>query len=296
MKPSPARATLTGERFVPDAQRGELNEAEHLGRYLWAAQAIAAGQLVLDAGCGLGYGTAILARAGGSAVGLDVDVDAVNEANERFGDVAGFMVGDLLTIPYQVDSYDCVVCFETIEHLADPERGLDEFRRILRPGGLLLVSSPNRGVYPEGNPFHLHEYTSVELEDSMRDRFSNVRMYRQTEHLVSLICDDPAAAAADPETEVASTVRKLLPDPLGEEPFTIAVASDGEIPALPNLGMLTGALSLRMWVDDAMASRERAQRAQAELEICRAQRHEAQFERDFLTRELAQLRSGRKRG
>src|SRR3954452_4650516 len=109
LSPSAARSTLTGERFVPDAQRGELNEAEHLGRYLWAAQAVAPGILALDAGCGVGYGTAILARAGASAVGLDVDVDAVNEATEGFGDVAGFVVGDLLTIPYQADSFDLIV-------------------------------------------------------------------------------------------------------------------------------------------------------------------------------------------
>ena len=81
----------TGERLVPDAQRDQLIYAEHLARYFLASQ-LAAGRRVLDAGCGEGYGTALLAAAGAaSVVGVDVDEPTIEHARERYG--GEFQVG-----------------------------------------------------------------------------------------------------------------------------------------------------------------------------------------------------------
>ncbi len=281
---------LTAERFVPDQQRGEVIEAEHLARYVWASQ-FASGRTVLDAGCGLGYGTAIMARAGALvANGLDVDAAAINRAQELFGDVATFGGGDLMNLPLSRDSFDLVVCFEALEHIADPERALDELDRVLQGEGILIASSPNRGVYPEGNPFHLKEYTSEELEETLRNRFKHVRIWRQNVYLASVITDDTGFVAEDPEVEVAASLRKLEPQAPGEEMITLAIASGAPLPEVKNIGMLTGMLTLKTWVEEILMWSERARRAEAELLHARGEAGQAERMRDLAEQELKALR------
>jgi SAM-dependent methyltransferase len=289
-----AAEELTGERFVPGGARGEWVEAEHLGRYLWAAAA-AKDRIVLDAGCGLGYGTAILARAGAHTVtGMDIDRDAVRSAGDRFGDVAEFGVADLMELPPHIGHFSLVVCFEAIEHVADPGRALDEIARVMRDDGVLIVSSPNRGVYPEGNPFHLEEYSAEELERELRSRFENVRMYRQLPHLATLIVDDDALTSDDPEREIPGGIRKLVPAEPGEELYSIGVAGDRELPALDAMAMLTGPLSVRLWFDHIEAVTQRARRAEAEAISYRAQRDQYRRQRDSAVQEAEALRGSRR--
>jgi 2-polyprenyl-3-methyl-5-hydroxy-6-metoxy-1,4-benzoquinol methylase len=152
-----AREDASLERFDPGEDAGKLIDSEHRGRYWWAAQAVA-GRDVLDAGCGVGYGLEVLATAGAASVtGVDIDEGAVERARERR--VAGeILTGDLRKLPFEDESFDVVVCFETIHHVADGERALGELHRVLRPGGLLLISSPSPDVYQRGNEHHVHEY------------------------------------------------------------------------------------------------------------------------------------------
>src|SRR4029079_653565 len=126
----------------------------------------------------------------------------------RFGDVAEFGVADLMEVPSRFARFDLIVCFEAIEHVADPARALDELTRVLSDDGTLIISSPNRGVYPPGNPFHLHEYTAAELESELQSRFEHVRMYRQLPHLATLIVGDDDLATEDPESEIPGDIRK----------------------------------------------------------------------------------------
>jgi 2-polyprenyl-3-methyl-5-hydroxy-6-metoxy-1,4-benzoquinol methylase len=84
-----------------------------------------------------------------------------------------------MDLPFDDDSFDVVVCFEAIEHTGDTERTLDQLARVLRPNGLLFVSSPNPAVYPPGNPFHLNEETPAELLRKAAGRFAQVRLFRQ---------------------------------------------------------------------------------------------------------------------
>jgi SAM-dependent methyltransferase len=220
---------------------------------------------VLDAGCGVGYGTALLVRAGATAAtGVDLDPDAVADAAREHGGVADFVEGDLLALPFPNGAFDLVSCFEAIEHVADPHRALDELARVLAPGGLLLVSSPNRGLYPEGNPFHLHELTAQELEDALRARFAQVRLHRQDAHAASLVADAQAHTAPDPEVEIAASVRRLTPAMEGRETYTLAVAGQAELPALDNVAMLSGSLSQRALFDAMRAWQGRARRSEAE--------------------------------
>jgi SAM-dependent methyltransferase len=249
------------ERFVPEEAPGSLIEAEHEARYRWAAPAVQ-GRAVLDAGCGVGYGTAILAGAGAArAVGIDISPEAIEHAHDRYGEAGGFVVGDLQALPFADDTFAAAVCFEAIEHVADPSRALDELRRVLRPDGLLLISSPNRDVYPPGNPFHVHEYRPAELEEALALRFGNVRLYRQRSHYTSLIRDDRAPGEVGPDRE--PRVRMLEAEPEPEEMYAVAVAGDGALPEMEPLLLVGGTFEGRSWHDLAWSWQERVLMAEA---------------------------------
>jgi GT2 family glycosyltransferase/ubiquinone/menaquinone biosynthesis C-methylase UbiE len=231
---------VESERFVPEAMAGVVIEVEHQARYMWAAAA-APGRTVLDAGCGVGYGTAILAQAAGArTVGVDISPEAVAAARNRAGAVAEFVVGDLHDLPFEDDAFQLVTCFEAIEHAADPDRALDEIRRVMAPDGLLLISSPNRNVYRPGNPYHVHEYVPEELEQALAERFGNVRLYRQQSQVMSMVGDDAALQEDDPAHELDIALRKLAGGRPGEELYTMAAASDDELPDLGAVALAGG--------------------------------------------------------
>jgi SAM-dependent methyltransferase len=234
-----------GERYVPEVHRGTYTEAEHQARYGWGAP-LAMGRDVLDAGCGVGWGSGLLAQAGARrVVGIDIDEPALANARERAGASAEFVHGDLLALPFDDDSFDLVVCFEAIEHVDDPGRALDELRRVLRSDGLLVISSPNKGVYPAGNPHHVHELTSAELEATLRERFANVAIHRQQTHLGSLLSDDAAYAISDPVADVPARLHKLGPGEPGRELYTIGIAGDGALPTMENVAVLSAPFDSR---------------------------------------------------
>lgn len=146
--------------------------AEHVGRYLFAAPHCA-GKRVLDVACGEGYGAFMLARCGAAeVVGVDIAEDAIAVARQRFArDGVEFLVGDALDLPGLLGGrppFDVIVSFETIEHVPDPRRFLEGIRRVLAPGGVILVSCPNDGLEAERgitNPFHARTYTLAEFQE-----------------------------------------------------------------------------------------------------------------------------------
>ncbi len=173
---------FTGERFTPECVREIWYE--HWHRYAFAA-VMARGRRVLDAACGEGYGSALLARYADSVVGVDVDADTVEHARTRYQGPAGlqFQCASVTSLPLADASIDLIVSFETIEHLSDQERMLDEFRRVLAPDGILLISSPDRDNYnapgTEANPYHVRELTRSEFSLLLATRFPAVRLYGQ---------------------------------------------------------------------------------------------------------------------
>src|SRR5438067_13187077 len=194
MRPRSNPRRESAERFDPETMDG-LIDAEHRGRYYWAAQAVGRKD-VLDAGCGLGYGCATLAGASAArVVGVDVDSEAIADARARTNGLVEFVEADMRALPFPRDSFDTITCFEAIEHLKNPDNALDEFVRVLRPGGILFVSSPNRDVYTPGNPHHFSEYVPAELESALRSRWENVRLFRQHPYVASLLTDDEGLAA-----------------------------------------------------------------------------------------------------
>lgn len=168
---------FTGERFIP-TESGEIRY-EHMHRYTWAAL-MCEGKDVLDIACGEGYGSALLARNARSVVGVDISEQAVAHAR---GNYAGrpnlrFQQGSATSVPMAGASVDMVVSFETIEHLAEQKEMLAELRRVLRPDGVLVISSPNKKVYSDDrdytNEFHVKELYFNEFDALLRQEFSAV--------------------------------------------------------------------------------------------------------------------------
>lgn len=180
----------TGERYVP-ALSGDIAR-EHLHRYSLAAS-LTVGLDILDIASGEGYGSALLARSARSVVGVDIAPDAVEHARRTYAPSGlEFRLGSCTEIPLADASVDAVVSFETIEHLEEHERAMEEMDRVLRPGGFVIISSPNRVTYSEGpgysNPFHVRELDLDGFGAMLRPRFPQVRFYGQTVVRASLVC------------------------------------------------------------------------------------------------------------
>jgi SAM-dependent methyltransferase len=280
------------ERYEPDRLEGELVEAEHLVRYRWAA-GVAGDRDVLDAGCGEGYGCAILAAAGARRViGVDLAGDVIERARGRYGEEGRveFSEGDVAALPFEDDSFDLVTCFETIEHVAAQERVIAELARVLRPGGIAICSSPNREEYPPGNPYHVRELVPGELKELLGAAFPEVRLFRQHNWIASAILDDGSFALADASSLLDADVVKLQGRSPGSELYTLAVCSDRPFEAPVQQALLTHGLEVRRWlarIEEARAEgRHSAAAIAAELE----QAKEALAARD---RELFELRAQR---
>jgi SAM-dependent methyltransferase len=170
----------TGERMMPQ-DADEQTFWEHIYRYRFAAR-IAAGQRVLDIACGEGYGTAALRSAGArSVLGVDVDPAACDHASRTYA--VETRLGSALSIPVEMKSIDLVVSFETIEHINDHERFLDECKRVLVPGGSLVISTPDAehysSYYKFTNVFHTHELTRSQFVGVLRQKFRDVQIFHQ---------------------------------------------------------------------------------------------------------------------
>jgi 2-polyprenyl-3-methyl-5-hydroxy-6-metoxy-1,4-benzoquinol methylase len=169
-----------GERMIPEIS-DESTFWEHVYRYAFASRFVS-GKRVLDIACGEGYGAAALAKAGAAQViGVDVSECACLHAHQKYG--LDTRVGTAERIPLPNNSVDVVVSFETIEHVPNPNRLLDECARVLVTGGRLIISTPNKGTYtwPGGaqNPHHISELTEEEFSHALQSRFRDIHFYTQ---------------------------------------------------------------------------------------------------------------------
>ncbi|MGQ0573126.1 MAG: class I SAM-dependent methyltransferase [Pseudonocardia sp.] len=162
---------LTGERTVPGIPAENYWFRRH--EVVYAALApLCAGARVLEAGCGEGYGADLLARTG-RVLALDYDAASVAHVARRYPRVHAARA-NLVALPVRTEACDAVVSLQVIEHLWEQERFLAECRRVLAPGGLLALSTPNRLTFSPGrdtplNPFHTRELSPAELAGMVRD-------------------------------------------------------------------------------------------------------------------------------
>ena len=234
---------FTGERVIPGEVDPDLWN-EHLSRYAFAARfaqrllsgrgvapdrglqsttvpdAAAAGAdpasavfRVLDAGCGSGYGTAYLAGLDPAlqVVGMDHSEEALAYARAHYaGPNLRFAHGDCLALEFAAGELDFIVAFEVLEHLTEPASFLQQARRVLRPSGHLLVSTPNRRYYSEErryvNPFHTREYDASEF-DSLLEGFFPERVIFAQNHAPAIAfspCGGTPLCAAEGGSGAAS--------------------------------------------------------------------------------------------
>ena len=228
---------FTGERFVPGT-RGEI-WIEHWHRYHFAA-AWTKGKRVLDAACGEGYGSALLARDAAEVTGVDVSAAAIAHARRSYAERGNlrFVEGSCTRLPLADASVDVAVSFETIEHIEGQEAFVDELARVLVPGGLLVLSCPNKLEYTDRrgfrNEYHVKELYREELQALLARRFPHLGWYGQKPTFFSVIVPEGAAAEGrlvEVEETDPSQARTTLDAPLyyivtaSREPATLAALS-----------------------------------------------------------------------
>jgi len=157
---------FTGERFTPECEREIWYE--HYHRYALASR-WCKNLRTLDAACGEGYGSALLAPSAASVDGVDISEQAISHARQRYAELenVNYHLADCTSLPFADDEFDRVVSFETLEHLAEQDQLMAEFRRVLKPDGCLILSSPDKATYSDGqdgtNEFHVKELYRDEL-------------------------------------------------------------------------------------------------------------------------------------
>src|SRR5271156_6839232 len=164
--------TLTGERTIPGLDVENYWFRRHEVVYQQLAPRCA-GLEVLEAGCGEGYGADLISRVARRVIALDYDQTTVAHVRARYPRVE-VMHGNLAELPLADPSVDVVVNFQVIEHLWDQTQFVRECARVLRPSGILIVSTPNRITFSPGrdtpiNPFHTRELDAAELTELLVD-------------------------------------------------------------------------------------------------------------------------------
>lgn len=232
---------FTGERFTPECVREIWYE--HWHRYAFARE-FARGKRVLDAACGEGYGSALLAQTASSVLGVDIAQEAIAHATACYGERANlrFAHADCTALELAPASVDLVVSFETLEHVAQQQALIAGFARTLVADGVLIMSSPDKHTYSDvsgfRNEFHVRELYRDELLALLAPHFPHVRLYGQKLLFQSAIWAlDGAPRRVDAAT-VAGGERSLREgldyDPL----YFVAVCSRAPLPdALPDLAV-----------------------------------------------------------
>ncbi len=246
---------------------------------------------MLDAGCGTGYGLRILQDAGAARVtGIDISAEAVAKASASHdSDRIEVIQGDVGELPFSDGELDMVVCFEVIEHVTDRDAILDELTRVLGADGILCISTPNRRVYPSGNPYHIHEYEPEEFAQALGERFPHVALHRQAAWLTSAILSDSEFATAS--ESFSSRTIKAEPKKPGEEIFTVALAARRKMPPPQALLSLGEPFEVRWWQEQVQAAGAKGHElASLELQRAIAARKQATAAREEALRQSAVLR------
>lgn len=223
------RMEFTGERFVPEVAGNIV--IEHLHRYL-SAVGLAKGKIVLDIASGEGYGSDLLAQHACEVIGVDVAAEAIDHANIKYRRPnLTFRVGDCAAIPCPDSSIDLIVSFETLEHHDKHEESFREFKRVLRPGGKILISSPDKKYYSDlrdfHNKFHVKELYEEEFHDIVERNFKNVAYFSQRVCYGSLLL--PTDGIASARSYILKSGNLESTQGVYEPLYLLALASDGDV-------------------------------------------------------------------
>ncbi len=167
----------TGERILPG---GKFNVTFQQSLFAYAfVRRVSAGLRVLDVGSGEGYGCAYLAATAAEVVGIDKDGDAVRAASERYAQLnVSYVTADLFRAREALAGrqFDLVCCFQTIEHVDDQDEFLDALVSLTVPGGRVVVTTPNRDMFPTYNPYHVRELDVTSIRALFSRHFPHVEL------------------------------------------------------------------------------------------------------------------------
>lgn len=224
------RKKYTGERLETHEQ-GE-GMIEHLHRYAIAMEKCK-GKVVLDIASGEGYGSNLLATVASKVTGVDIDNETVRAANEKYAvkrNNLEFVQGSADNIPCSAGIFDAVVSFETIEHHDKHQEMMTEIKRVLKPGGLLVISSPDKLFYSDKpgtkNPFHVKELYKDEFRSLLTSHFKNVGLYRQKAFFSSVITPDEGNTVTKEVQFYHGNYSAIIADTSIESVYLVALASD----------------------------------------------------------------------
>jgi 2-polyprenyl-3-methyl-5-hydroxy-6-metoxy-1,4-benzoquinol methylase len=167
-----------GARTFPGVTEENYWFRRHEAAYQMAARSPRAGRAgrVLDVGCGEGYGPAILRAAGARVDAVELDPATAEHAARTYPEIR-VVRADACSLPYRGGTFDAIVALQVLEHLFCADGFLRRARELLKAGGTLVLSTPNRETFsPNGvpNDFHAYEYTAEELEAILRVHFDNI--------------------------------------------------------------------------------------------------------------------------
>lgn len=183
--------TFIGEQMIPEYNLGQIVYFEHLIRYFFASQFVK-GKVVLDAACGSGYGSQLLALAGAKKViGVDIRKDVINYAKKNYSHPnIEYRVGDLNSLSLPKKSVDLIVSFETIEHVDNPEKVMKLLKGFLSSDGMAVWSTPDKKHTEHENEFHLHEMSKMEFRGVLKKMFKHNQFFKQVNQVSSSIFND----------------------------------------------------------------------------------------------------------
>lgn len=224
-----------GERMVPAFHKGALVYGEHLVRYEGVIPLVK-GKVVLDIASGSGYGTFVLASAAKKVYGVEIDKDSVAYSKKNYSKSnIEYLQGSAEAIPLADNSVDVVVTFETIEHIKNYKKFLSEMKRVLKPDGVALVSTPNDPEFPEDNHFHLHEFEYDELKAELKKHFEHIEFsFQYTWLYTAMLTDEQAKAEWNKEIETEN----YAPVPKEKAIYFMAVCSNKPLDGIPKVKQL----------------------------------------------------------
>ncbi|MCM8782635.1 MAG: class I SAM-dependent methyltransferase [Candidatus Omnitrophica bacterium] len=175
------------ERIIPEeTTAGSLNS--HLKRYDFARQ-FCQGKIVLDAGCGLGYGTHYLSDIAKEIRAVDISEEAIAYAKNHYNrQNIWFEAADIHNLNFPDGYFDIICAFEVIEHLNRPDKFLSEVKRTLKENGIFIISTPNakRTSHKSNNPYHKREFCKKDFENILKKYFTTVEILGQRRRQSSL--------------------------------------------------------------------------------------------------------------
>ena len=225
----------------------------HLFAYIAAAERLPPDATVLEIGTGEGYGGNLLRTKGLHLIGTDLSMQALRHAREVYARIP-FCAADGMALPFPAAMFDAIVSFQVVEHVPQVSRYLREAGRVLKPGGLLILTTPNRNLrllpfQRPWNPYHLREYTARGLARALQRHFRQVAILGVSATSQILAVEKARVRQSPVRVYALMLLGWLRRGPSGIKPAPVAHVATALADRLPNADLRTSTMP-RAQVED----------------------------------------------